>query len=418
MRMSQAGGRAVDPADFDLLDPQFYAHGDPHPLWAQMRTRYPLHRQELPDGRAFISVTRHADAQRVLGDYHDFTSARGSLLQQLGHPDAASGQMLVATDPPRHTQLRQGLNPVLSMKALRPAEPRIRHIVRRILSPEGEVWDLAAQASHLPMAVAGTLMGLPEKDWPQLSRWTDMAASPQEPEFCVRTPTATLAIAHHGLFEYFADQIRHRAADRDDDLIGHLIRMRAGDDALTTAEVIYNCYSLLLGANATTPHTVTGTVLALIERPEAAAAARASVSGLVEEGLRWTSPASSFLRHAQRDVHLSGGMVRRGEAVAVWIGAANRDERVFGSPYQFDVARRDNRHLAFGHGPHYCAGAQLARLTLRVFFEELFGSFDTIELAGPVQHLASNFIAGITHLPVRARRRDPAATSGTGGVRA
>lgn len=392
----------LNPADFDLFDPDFYAYGDPHPLWASMRAGYPLHRQELPDGRVFASVTRHADAMRVLGDHQVFTSARGSLLNQLGHADPAAGKMVVSADPPRHGELRRPLNAVLSTKALRRREPEIQRAVRWVLrSADGE-WDLAERAAELPMAVAGTLMGLPEADWPQLSRWTAMAASPAEPEICVHTPAATLAIAHHGLFGYFAEQISRRDRGSGGDLISHLTSVLAGGSPLTEEEVIYNCYSVLLGANATTPHTVTGTVLALIER-SGTYARLVPVPGLVEEGLRWTSPASSFLRYAIDDARLSGGLVRRGEAVAVWVGAANRDEDVFPQPYRFDVRRASNRHLSFGHGPHYCVGAQLARMTLRVFFSELFTRFERIEQAGPVRHLASNFIAGMTHLPVRTK---------------
>ncbi|MBO4207829.1 cytochrome P450 [Micromonospora echinofusca] len=372
-----------------------------------MRARHPLHRQVLPDGRSFLSVTRYRDACRVLGDHREFTSERGSLLQQLGHGDAAAGLMLVSTDPPRHTELRTPLNRVLSARAVRDLEPQVVRAVHRVLHPvlDRTEWDLAEQVAQLPMAVAGMLMGIPEQDWDQLTRWTAMAAAPEDPGLSVRHPAATLAIAHHGLFDYFAGQLRDDRCPRRDDLIGYLTSMLAGGRRLSTEEVIYNCYSLLLGANATTPHAAAGTVLALIEHPAQYAAAPGALPGLVEEGLRWTSPANSFLRHARHDVELSGGLVRRGEAVAVWVGSANRDAEVFPDPYRFDVARPDNRHIAFGFGPHYCLGAPLARMTLAVFFAELFRAFDRIEPDGPVTHLASNFIAGITHLPVRARPR-------------
>ncbi len=396
---------SVDPATVDLFDPAFYATGDPHPVWATMRASAPLHRQVLADGREFLSVTRHHDACRVLGNHQEFTSERGTILNQLGRGDPAAGKMLVSTDPPRHAELRQPLNRPLSAKAVAAREEHIRRAVRHVLRPgsEGEVWDLAERAVELPMAVAGAVLGLPEPDWAQLSRWTSMAAAPDEPELRVRTEAATLAIAHHGLFEYFADVARRHTGNGG--LLDHLVCMRAGERHLTAEEIVYNCYSLLLGANATTPHAVTGTVLAMIVHPDEYARAADAIPGLVEEGLRWTSPANSFLRHAVRDVHLSGGTVRSGEAVAVWIGSANRDEDVFADPYRFDVTRSNNRHLAFGHGPHYCLGAPLARLTLRVFFTEFFRMFESVELVGPVRHLASHFIAGLTHLPVRTRPR-------------
>jgi cytochrome P450 len=125
------------------------------------------------------------------------------------------------------------------------------------------------------------------------------------------------------------------------------------------------------------------------------------VDSLVEEGLRWTSPASSFLRHATVDVELGGSTVRAGDAVAVWIGAANRDEAVFDDPYRFDVGRTGNRHIAFGFGPHYCLGAALARMALRALFTEIVTRGVRFELTGPVRHLRSNFVAGISQLPVR-----------------
>jgi cytochrome P450 len=397
----------LDPADFDLYSPRFYADGDPHPVWAAMRANAPLHRQELPDGRTFVSVTRYRDACRVLGNAAEFTSERGSLLHQLGQGDAASGRMLVSTDPPRHAELRRPLNRPMSAKSVARLEGAVRTAVATVLAPgpgDGS-WDLAGQAEHLPVAVAGALLGLPERDWSELARWTAMAAAPEEPSLRIRTGAQTLAIAHHSLFDYFTHQLDRRRDQLVDDLIGHLMSMSAGAERLSDDEVIYNCYSLLLGANATTPHAVTGTVLALAEHPDQWRRAAHSVPPLVEEGLRWTSPANSFLRHAVTDVELSGGTVRRGEAVVVWIGSANRDEETFPDPYRFDVERANNRHIAFGFGPHYCLGAPLARMTLRIFFEELVRRFDRIELAGPAEHLASAFIAGFTRLPVWTRPR-------------
>jgi cytochrome P450 len=235
-----------------------------------------------------------------------------------------------------------------------------------------------------------------------------MAAAPDDTRFRIRSSGATLAIAHHQLFEYFGAQVKLR---RDDDqartdLIGHLMTMTAGGAPLTDEEVVYNCYSILLGANATTPHTVSGTILALAEHDAQLRRVLDDpglVPQLVEEGLRWTSAANSFLRYAVADTELSGGRVEAGEAVAVWIGSANRDESVFAAPYRFDVTRTENRHIAFGHGPHYCLGATLARLTFRILFDEFFRRFSTIEVTGPPRHLASVFIAGLTSLPVRTR---------------
>ncbi|GAU70356.1 cytochrome P450 [Streptomyces sp. NBRC 110611] len=399
----------------DLFDPEFHATDAPHAVWAAMRARAPLHRQVLPDGRAFWSVTRYADACRVLGDHRSFTSERGSLLPQLGQGDVSAGKMLVSTDPPRHGRLRRPLVAPLSVRAVEAWEARVREAVVAFLSPgpDGGVWDVAQRALRLPMAVAGALLGLPERDWDDLVRWTAMAAAPADPAFRTGGQGATLAVAHHQLFAYFSRRLREqRRDDLAEGLLPHLLTAAPDGVPLTEEEALYTCYSLLLGANATTPHTVAGTLLALSAHPDQFArvdADRALIPSLVEEGLRWTSPASSFLRYATADTELSGGRVRAGDAVAVWIGSANRDESVFADPHTFDVGREDNRHIAFGYGPHYCLGAGLARLTFRVLFDEFFRRFAAVEVAGPVRRLRSVFVSGMTRLPVRTPAR-PART--------
>jgi cytochrome P450 len=178
---------------------------------------------------------------------------------------------------------------------------------------------------------------------------------------------------------------------------------------LTDEEIALDGYSILLGANVTTPHTVSGTVQALIERPEQfhkAAADLSLVPNLVEEGLRWTSAACNFMRYAVDDVEIGEGTVPARGAVVAWIGSANRDETLFPDPHTFDITR-DNakRQAAFGFGAHFCIGAPLARMTLRIFFEELLLRFASIDLAGEPQHLRSYFIAGLTHLPIAAQKR-------------
>lgn len=403
MRLQDTAPNAdIDPADIDLLDPDLYGSGDPHAVWAVMRRRCPVYRHARPDGLSFVSVTRHVDAVRVLGDHRDFTSTRGSLVHQLGQPEPAAGSLLVVTDPPEHARLRRHLNAALSPSAVTSWEPHIRKVVRGLLPDIDGVWDAVDIGERLAMAVAGRLLGLPEEEWEQLVTWTNMAASPHDGNFCVRSPTVTLGIAHHSLFEYLTRAVEHRRRSRADDLLADLVADTSPRWSLSDAEIVYTCYSVLLGANATTPHTIAGALLALVEYGEGRSLPRELVAGFVEEGLRWTSPANSFLRHAVRDVDLDGGRVQEGEAVAVWIGSANRDERVFDEPFHFDASRRDKRHLAFGFGAHYCSGAAVARLTLRVFFEELFDWAKAVECAGPATHLSSVFVAGFTRSPMRA----------------
>lgn len=416
MRISAPAGSAIDSNRIDLdrvdlFDPRLYGEGDPHPIWHAMRDRAPVHHQRLPDGRRFWSVTRYDDACRVLGDHTTFTSERGTLLCALDVGDPAGGLMMAATDPPRHTALREPLARALSPRMLARREEPLRRAVQRMLAgiSGDRPWDVAVAAGDFPMAFTGALMGVPERDWDRLARCTTMAVAPDDTRFQEGDSAMTLLGAHHELFEYFSDQVRRREAAPADDLIGFLTRMRADGEELRHDELVYNCYSLLLGANVTTPHVVAAMIEVFRTDPDSfrrMGRSRALLLRGIEEGLRWASPANHFMRYTRTDVTLAGERIPAGSAVAVWLGSANRDATVFDEPYRFDVDRRDNRHLAFGYGAHYCVGASLARLALRMLFTELLDRADAFLAAGPVEHLVSNFVAGIVSLPVEVRPRD------------
>ncbi|MFF2081808.1 cytochrome P450 [Kitasatospora sp. NPDC058162] len=409
MRITSSGLSAdIDLDAIDLFDPGFYATGDPHPVWKLMREKAPAHRQTLPDGRSFLSVTRYADVSAVLRDHTRFTSRRGTVLSVLGSTDPAGNKMLAASDPPVHTAMREPLNRVMSFTALEAQKPQVKRLVHRMLAPlaDGGTFELAAAATAFPMAFTGLLMGLPEEDLGDLARLATMAVAPEDAMFQEGEVGGNLVTAHHELFEYLAERVGPSAGQ--DNLIGYLVGMDAGGRRLRHDEIVFNSYSMLLGANATTPHSIAATILALIEHPEQYARLREDpelVAPAVEEGLRWASPANHFLRHAVTDTEIAGTPVRRGEAVVAWIGSANRDESVFTDPYRFDVGRSPNRHLAFGWGPHYCIGAPLARIALRLLFGELARLVERLEPTGEVEHLTSNFIAGIKRMPVVATLR-------------
>lgn len=413
MRLTPGPPRDVDLDSVDLFDLDLYSTGDPHPIWDVMRERAPVHHQVLPDGREFWSVTRYEDVRRVLGDHREFTSERGTVPTHLGTDDAAAGVLMTSTDPPRHTEVRRPLNAKLTARAVRSWEDKIRATVRRFLEPalDGGTFDLAEQALLLPALVTGPLLGIPEKDWAELVQLTAMVTAPSDPHFLVGSEAATLAISHHELLNYVRDWATTRRADggEDDSLLHHLMSVRPGGEPLSDEEIALDGYSILLGANVTTPHTVSGTVQALVERPEQFAKAQADptlIPNLVEEGLRWTSAACNFMRYAVDDVQIGGGTIPARGAVVAWIGSANRDASVFPDPHTFDITRDGaKRHGAFGFGPHFCIGAPLARMTLRIFFEELLEEFASIELAGEPEHLRSYFIAGMTHMPIAAQKR-------------
>nr|AKA59426.1 cytochrome P450 hydroxylase [uncultured bacterium AB_1383] len=403
----------------DLLEPRLYGEGDPHRVWHAMREHDPVRWQAVGE-TGFWSVTRHADANRVLRDHAAFTSERGTMLSMLGVDDPAAGSEMTVTDPPRHTQMRVPLQRALSGKAMLRREERIRAEVRRLLAPalDGEPFDLAAMAMRLSATVACVLIGLPLEDRDLLSRLATTAIAPDDPEYLLPGGReATLAETHQQLFVYFHDAAQPRRGPAADDLLDVLFGIEVDGKPMDRASLAANCYSLLLGATVTTPHALGANVLRMMEDRsyhEWADHPELLQSG-VEEALRWASPANHFMRYATQDVEVGGVRVREGEAVVAWLGSANRDAAVFPDPYRFDLRRQPNRHVAFGVGPHHCVGHSAARLTLRVAFEEVFRQFAGFEPAGPVDHLHSNFIAGIKHLPVvphpRAERsrREPAA---------
>ncbi|MEU5404374.1 cytochrome P450 [Streptomyces sp. NPDC005963] len=413
MRLTPGPARDIDLDRIDLFDLDLYTSGDPHPIWDAMREKAPLHHQVLADGREFWSVTRYEDVCRVLGDHREFTSERGTVVTHLGVDDVAAGTLMTSTDPPRHTEVRRPLGTKLTARAVKSWEDKVRGTIVRFLEPalHGATFDLAERALLLPALVTGPLLGIPEKDWEELVQLTAMVTAPSDPHFTQGSEAATLAISHHELLAYVKEWVKTQRADehQDDSLLHHLMSVRPGGAPLSDEEIALDGYSILLGANVTTPHTVSGTVQALIERPEQFEKAQADPSlipNLVEEGLRWTSAACNFMRYSVDDVQIAGGTVPARGAVVAWIGSANRDEVQFPDPHRFDITRSGaKRQVAFGYGAHFCIGAPLARMTLRIFFEELTQRFGSVDLAGEPQHLRSYFIAGMTHLPIVAQKR-------------
>jgi cytochrome P450 len=378
-----------------------------------MRRQDPVRWHPVGSDLGFWSVTTYEHGSWVLRDHDTFTSQRGTLLNLLGKDDPAGGQQMAATDPPRHTRMREPLQRALAIKSVERSGDQIRAQVRRLLEPARteEPFDIAEAVTDLPMAVTGMLMGLPEEDWPRLTRLTLMSIAPDDPEYIVDGDApATLERAHRELFAYFAEIVSRRQKESGgDDLISLLLGMEIEGRRLGLGEVLSNCYSLLLGANVTTPYVPTAALDSLMGTPQLAELldrqGALSVATAVEEALRWASPANHFMRHAVRDVEVAGRKVRSGDALVVWLGSANRDEAAFADPFTFDMSRKPNRHIAFGAGSHYCVGHTVARVSLRALFDEILETFADIEPAGEVVHLSSNFVAGIKHMPVIAKGR-------------
>ncbi|WP_327582114.1 cytochrome P450 [Nonomuraea sp. NBC_00507] len=405
-----APGCPVSTAARGLADPMLYADLDFRfrEKWTDLRNQDHLEWEQIDERNGFWSVVKYRDADRVLRDAQTFTSERGTLLNILGVEDPAGGRQIAATDPPRHTIMRARLQKALAIKSIEAQQDLIRDLVLESISPlaDGGPFDFAEAMLALPVAVGGESMGLPRADWPWLGHLLNASIAAEDPEY--RVPggaQATLDQAHRELFAYFQDIYKERRRNLGDDLISILITTEVDGRTMSPGEVMSNCYSVLLGAVVTTPHSPNYMMSehisdGLLDRW----AADLSVTPTaVEEGLRLGSPVSHFMRYAVHDTEVRGTKIKAGQAVVTWLGAANRDPEVFPDAETFDLRRKPNKHVAFGIGPHYCVGHTVARVTLRILFNELLSRFTAFEPAGEPVRLHSNFISGYKHLPITAK---------------
>lgn len=411
-------------AGIDFTDLDNFANGFPHELFALHRREAPVYWHEptenTPDGEGFWSVATYAETLAVFRDPQTFSSVTGgsrpyggTLLQDL----AIAGQVLNMMDDPRHSQVRRLVSSGLTPRMIRRVEDDLRARAQRLLDSvkPGVPFDfLVDVAAELPMQMICILLGVPESE----RHWLFEAIEPQFDFGGSRKASVGQLSAEEAgsrMYAYGQELIAAKRASPTDDMlsvVANACRDDAVDDdaaasALLSELELYLFFSLLFSAGAeTTRNAVAGGLLALIENPDSLAALRADPALLpsaVEEMVRWSSPSPSKRRTATHDVSLGGCKIEAGQKVQIWEGSANRDEAVFTDPDVFDIARKPNPHLGFGQGVHYCLGANLARLELRVLFEELLTRFSEARLVKPVDWTRSNRHTGIRHLVVELR---------------
>jgi len=384
----------------DLTDPELHATGDPHAVWRWMRENSPVHRHEETELPAFWSLTRHADVRAAYRDPATFSSARGVLLRPVRYgDDPGGGQTLALTDPPRHKQLRSLVAKWFTERSARGLEEPIRRAVRATLDlamARGECDFVHDIAGRLSIYVICGLMGVPEADHEKIFNWTNEA-------YAAHTPLA----AQHQLMEYYGELMYQRMEEPADDIVSALANGVPAGELLTEQEILLNCENLI-GATENGRLAIAGGVHALLDHPDQLARLRADrglVNTAVEEILRWVSSATHSMRSATRDTEIRGQRIAAGDWVVLWVPSANRDEEVFADPYRFDVGRTPNRHLALGIGEHFCLGATIARTQMRVLLTELLDHVGGLELAGPVEPVASVAVGGPATLPLRVTAR-------------
>jgi cytochrome P450 len=385
---------------------------DPYPALGRLREEDPVHWSEILGGWV---LTRYADVRASLADSRLSADRITPFLARQG-PTASEavqtllhqvGLWVVFTDPPVHTRLRSVLGRVFTARAIEMRRPRIGAIVDSLLgraAAAGEMDLIGDFAYPLPVTVIGDLLGVPPGDHEQLKVWSDQLASFIGSS--LRTPdkyerAARGVVEMHG---YFERMIARRRAIPADDLVTALLTAEERGDMLGEAELIASCVLLLFAGHETTTNLIGNGALALLRHP-AEARAWCENPGLsasaVEELLRFDGPTPVMVRVAREDLHIDGRAIRRGDRLFLMINAANRDPRQFAEPDRLDLRRADNRHLAFGHGIHFCLGAPLARLEGQIALPALLARFPALASCTDVpEWLDSLVFRGMRSLPV------------------
>ncbi|QEV21830.1 cytochrome P450 [Streptomyces alboniger] len=390
---------------FHMIDPAVHPDPDTCDTWRELREKHPVVRCETGDGGpGFWAVTRYRDIAAVYRDTARLGSEQGNMLGTLlTGGDSAGGQMLVVTDPPRHTAVRRMLMGAFSARAMAPVVDSVRIATRGLVGALVEagggdfVADVAAQ---IPLIAICELLDVPPADRAAMLEMT-MAALGAEGS---RESREEAARAQHEILLYYAGLLPGRRKAPGEDIVSLLATEEADGVRLSDAEVLLNCYNIIIGGDETTRLSSAGAALALMENPEQWERLRQDEGLLdpaVEEVLRWTTPVTHVGRTATVDIELRDRRITAGSIVTLWNISANRDAEIFEEPYRFDISRSPNRHLTLGHGPHFCLGGPLARVELRVMLEELRRQVGELEPAGPVERITSSFLTGVSRLPVR-----------------
>jgi cytochrome P450 len=397
----------------DFTDLDNFAEGFPHELFAIHRRDAPVYWHEptenTPDGEGFWSVASYPETLAVLRDQDTYSSVTGgrrpfggTLLQDL----PIAGQVLNMMDDPRHTHIRRLVSSGLTPRMISRVEDDLRSRARALLDAvqPGVAFDFLVEvAAELPMQMICILLGVPETE----RHWLFHAIEPSFDFGDSRNgEVGQLSIEEAGsrIFAYGTELIAKKRAEPGDDMLSVVANATVDDpDAPSLSDIeLYLFFNLLFSAGAeTTRNSVAGGLLALAQHPDQRRRLTADPElppTAVEEMVRWTSPSPSKRRTATRDTELGGCSIKAGDKVLVWEGSANRDASVFDDADTFDVARKRNPHLGFGQGVHYCLGANLARLELRVLYEELLSRFSEVRVVKPVEWARSNRHTGIRHL--------------------
>jgi cytochrome P450 len=414
----------VNLEDIDLTDLDRFVDGFPDEVFAHLRQEAPVWwhpaTAHTPDGVGFWVLSAHADIMAVAADAALVSSERsagadggGTIIQDLPY-GFAPGVLLNMMDDPRHNRIRRLVTPSVAPRSLAIMEAELKEKARRIVDAvedRGSCDFLTDVAVELPLQAVAALMGVPNEDRHDLMSWSNTTLDFEGRE--LGESSERVAAAAAAMAAYGTDLIAERKSSPGDDIISVVAGAHIEDDSgelrgLTDLELLMFFNLLVVAGSETTRNSIALGMVALIDHQDQLRSLRDDRSlmpSAVEEILRWTTATLYNRRTATRDTDLRGHLIEQGEKVTLWWPSANRDESVFDQPSRFDIRRDPNPHLTFGHRTHFCLGANLARMEIRVILEEVLDRLDNFELTGPVKRMRTNKHAGVSSVPLRFSKR-------------
>jgi len=397
--------------EIDVASHDAFLGGVPWDQFARLRAEAPVfwHRQvepEQPEG-GFWVLTRHADVVKVNRQWENFSSQRMGAILSDQRPDLDMARMILELDPPEHTRLRTLVSRGFTPKVIRSMDGHFREVAGRVIQEavDSGTFDFVTEiAAELPLVAIAELLGIPVEDRHKVFRWSNAMIGANDPEYAGAPDMAQVAMGE--LYMYANALAEARKIEPKQDIITTLLAAD-GDQQLSEHEFDLFVLLLSVAGNETTRNATSQGMLAFIEHPDQWKLLKSDparyLDGAIEEVLRWGTPVMHFRRTATNDMELHGQQIKEDDPVVIFYISADRDEDVFTDAMTFDITRSPNPHLAFGGGgPHHCLGVSLARLEMRIMFEELLARVDHLELVAPAERLRSNFINGIKHLKVTA----------------
>lgn len=393
--------------DMDILDPELYVSGAPHDRFEQLRREAPVFWHDEPGGRGFWALTKHKDVVAAARDPGTFSSERGGTqIEDLPEGDMrVSPDVMANMDPPRHRRYRTLVSSAFTPKSVEDLKPYVRNLVSDIIDQAmagGRCDFVADVAARLPATVIMKMVGVPEEDGPQVEKWVWQILTPEDPDFA-GSPDDHLAITQK-FMGYAHDLAASRRDQPKDDLLSRLMAAKVDGVQLAYEEFGLFFILLLAAGTDTTRHLLANGTLTLIEHADARRrliADRSLLDGAIEEMLRFCPPLFHFRRTATKDCTVRGQKIAAGDKVVLFWVSANRDEEVFSNPHVFDIDRTPGDHVSFGTGPHFCLGNALARMQVRIAFDELLRRAPDLSLDGAVERLPSNWQNAIKRMPVK-----------------